>query len=800
MPRLTTHHATLYLDDQPWFMRAGELQYFRLPRGEWERSLGRMRALGFNAVTTTIPWIWHETEPDHYDFAGATDRRRDLTGFLRAAQAEGLVVVARPGPYINAEYAGFGYPRWLAAQIPQARMLGPDGKPVGGTYWDAFALGHPAYRAAVQGWYAAVALVLGEFWDRPVVAWQLVNETGFLQQNGLGRWDWNPDTLARFRAWLARTYGDEAALNTAWGTRRRRFAAITPPRPPFQQGLVNDWQHFLEDAVADYLAWLAGVAQTVGVPVPLSHNEAGTAQSPSDPAAKARTPGLTLYGYDLYLKMSGNTLPADFPWASIVVPGRFRALTPPAQPLLGWELGTGWFDPRSQTDDARLVQNVAGGLAHGLGGFSFYVVQDGVEPDGHPYTYRTIWDHEGQPGPRHAIAARLLAFLGDGGWGMGVSAEPGAGVRGQGSGNGKEEPSQSSVLSPQSSVGVAFYGPDGRFAADEFVPGVPVQEPARIFAGVLGQAGVVGAVTAAGYGPNVIWIDLERATPEALAACRVLILVSKGRVDAATYARLRGYVAGGGHLITCGRTPRRTLQGRPLDTHDLYPYAPTSVQIPNRLSSILHLARTWGRNHRLRERAALIAQHPTSQQLLDAFEPLRALLYAPQSSVGLTGRGQGALRGDYVLETYRAGDEVLLWHGRDPAAYVTRLGAGTSTMIGTLVGGAYATPAYYTMRPAEREGIRNFWRGVLSERGVHPAVHPHPGLEVAVQVRPTAQGALLVVINPRAERQQGRFALSEPVGSCTVLFRGVDSDLRFGGDHFVVDLAPGDAVVAALQR
>ena len=55
----------------------------------------------------------------------------------------------------------------------------------------------------MRGWYEAVALVLAEFWDRPVVAWQLDNETGFLQMNGLGRWDWNPDTVARFRGWLA---------------------------------------------------------------------------------------------------------------------------------------------------------------------------------------------------------------------------------------------------------------------------------------------------------------------------------------------------------------------------------------------------------------------------------------------------------------------------------------------------------------------------------------------------------------------------------------------------------------------
>jgi hypothetical protein len=99
-----------------------------------------------------------------------------------------------------------------------------------------------------------------------------------------------------------------------------------------------------------------------------------------------------------------------------------------------------------------------------------------------------------------------------------------------------------------------------------------------------------------------------------------------------------------------------------------------------------------------------------------------------------------------------------------------------------------------------REGIRNFWRGLLSERGVAPAVRPNPGLEVAVQLHPVGAGARLVVINPRAERQQGRFTLTEPVGTCTLLFSGAASDLRYHEGLFAVDLAPGDAAIAALAR
>jgi hypothetical protein len=790
MPRLTIHNATLHLDGRPWAMRAGELQYFRIERKRWERSLARMRTLGFNAVTTYIPWVWHEPEPDHYDFMGAGDRRRDLLGFLRAAQAEGLVVVARPGPYINAEYQGFGYPRWLARHIPQAVMQGPAGQPVGGAFWDAFAPGHADYRAAVQRWYETVAGVLDEFWDRPVVAWQVDNETGFLQMNGLGRWDWNPDTLARFHAWLARRYDTVAAVNAAWGVRYRDFATIRPPRPPFQQGLVNDWQHFLEDEVVDYLSWAGATARAAGVPVPLCHNEAAYFLSPSNPARKAITPGVELYGYDLYLKLSAAPVPADYPWAATYVPALFRAFTPTTRPLLCWELGAGWFDPRARTDDTILVQNLAGGVAHGLQGFSLYIAQDGVEANGQPYTYGTIWDHTGQPGPRHAITARLLAFLQEHEATLlqGTEGEP-------------ADAPKSKIQNPKSLVGFAYYYPDTRFAAGDYLPGQTLQDPSRALAGLFGAAGVYGALVAAGYGPQLRIIDLEAATAADLTACAVLVFPSKGRVDPAVYTRLRAYVAAGGRLVTCGRAPRHTLHGRPLDeATDLYPAAPARCAFLPRGPILAHMVRAWLLDYRVRDRAWLAARHATSMHLLDSTAPLLAALHAPQEGFTLAGWGRGVLRGDLVLETYQDPAEPLLWHGETPAAYVAHHGAGTSTMLGTLPGGSYATPTYYRLRPQERQGIRTFWQGLLSERGVPPAITTNPGLEVGVQIYPAGEATLLVVSNHRAERQQGCIRLPGPVAGLRVLFGGVNSNLHLRGGSLGVDLAPGDAVIALLNR
>ncbi|HMA33004.1 MAG TPA: beta-galactosidase, partial [Chloroflexia bacterium] len=386
-PRLRPAAGRLLLDGQPWFLRAAEFHYFRIDRALWEPGLARLAALGFNAVSTYVPWIWHEPEPGRYDFTGAGDPRRDLLGFTAGCRAAGLPLIVRPGPFIYAEYQGFGIPRWLKTAIPQALMRDRAGRPVAGPFWEAYSLGHPAYRAAVAGWYHQVATACAGLWNDPILAWQLDNETGLLYANGLGHWDWNPDTVQRFRAWLAREYGAVDRLNAAWGAHYPDFAAVAPPRVPFRRGLTQDYQRFLEAWIDDYLGWLRGVAVAAGVPVPFSHNDSANFIPPINPARKIATGVADLPGYDLYVKMTGHTPATDYPWGSACAAAYFRAVTPPALPLLCWELGAGWLDPRARTGDAALANSLLGSLAQGLQGFSLYIAHNGVEADGHRYTY-----------------------------------------------------------------------------------------------------------------------------------------------------------------------------------------------------------------------------------------------------------------------------------------------------------------------------------------------------------------------------------------------------------------------------
>jgi hypothetical protein len=109
----------LTIDGKDTFIRSAEFHYFRTPRELWRDRFQKIKEAGFNAVDTYVPWNWHEREMP----AGLNDFSKvDLSEFkawLDMAQNEfGFYTIVRPGPFICAEWAGGGYPRWLAKFAP----------------------------------------------------------------------------------------------------------------------------------------------------------------------------------------------------------------------------------------------------------------------------------------------------------------------------------------------------------------------------------------------------------------------------------------------------------------------------------------------------------------------------------------------------------------------------------------------------------------------------------------------------------------------------------------------------------
>ncbi|MEV4345022.1 beta-galactosidase [Actinoplanes sp. NPDC049596] len=113
---------SLMVDGRRVLLQAAEFHYFRLPSPDlWRDILEKEKAAGFNAISVYFDWAFHSPAPGVYDFTGV----RDVDRLLRTAEQVGLYVVARPGPYINAETTGGGFPGWLKLVPGRARSSAP---------------------------------------------------------------------------------------------------------------------------------------------------------------------------------------------------------------------------------------------------------------------------------------------------------------------------------------------------------------------------------------------------------------------------------------------------------------------------------------------------------------------------------------------------------------------------------------------------------------------------------------------------------------------------------------------------
>ncbi len=126
-PAAATHTVTyddysFTIDGQRVYLWSGEFHYFRLPSPDlWRDVLEKMKAAGFNATSIYFDWAYHSPKPGVYDFTGV----RDVDKLLDIAADVGIYVIARPGPYINAEVDGGGFPAWLGTMPGRDRSNDP---------------------------------------------------------------------------------------------------------------------------------------------------------------------------------------------------------------------------------------------------------------------------------------------------------------------------------------------------------------------------------------------------------------------------------------------------------------------------------------------------------------------------------------------------------------------------------------------------------------------------------------------------------------------------------------------------
>jgi hypothetical protein len=110
LPQVTWDEHSLFVRGERILFYSGEFHPFRLPViSLWKDVLQKVKALGYTGVSFYIDWALLEGEPGII----RTDGIFALKPFFDAASEVGLYLLTRPGPYVNAEVSGGGFPGWM---------------------------------------------------------------------------------------------------------------------------------------------------------------------------------------------------------------------------------------------------------------------------------------------------------------------------------------------------------------------------------------------------------------------------------------------------------------------------------------------------------------------------------------------------------------------------------------------------------------------------------------------------------------------------------------------------------------
>ncbi len=144
--RVSYDARSLMIDGKRQVIWSAEFHPFRLPSPDlWRDVLQKLKASGFNTVALYFDWGYHSPKQGVYDFTGV----RDVERALKMAEEEGLYVMTRAGPYVNAELSRGGFPGWLVNQRGRART------------------DDPAYMAAADEWLTKIDAIIARHQINP---------------------------------------------------------------------------------------------------------------------------------------------------------------------------------------------------------------------------------------------------------------------------------------------------------------------------------------------------------------------------------------------------------------------------------------------------------------------------------------------------------------------------------------------------------------------------------------------------------------------------------------------------------
>lgn len=110
MLRVGFDKYSFIINDKRVIITSAAIHYFRLPGIQlWVDRLKKLKYAGYNTIDMYFCWSYHSQKQGEYDFSDF----KDVGRLMQIVTDLGLNIIARPGPYINAEVSAGGLPGWL---------------------------------------------------------------------------------------------------------------------------------------------------------------------------------------------------------------------------------------------------------------------------------------------------------------------------------------------------------------------------------------------------------------------------------------------------------------------------------------------------------------------------------------------------------------------------------------------------------------------------------------------------------------------------------------------------------------
>lgn len=393
--------GNFYLEDKKVFLNSGEIHYFRIQRDLWDIHLTSAREAGLIAVSTYIPWAWHEADEGVFDLTGTSCPERDLKGWLQRCQTHGLYCIVKPGPFILAETRGAGLPDWfLAEHGDEVRMRNSRGEKVQS---DGANLFHPVFLEKVSLWYDQIMPFISGYeiaTGGPVILMQVCNEIGVFSWLA-HQADYGGTVTERFITYLSRKFHNIGEINTLWGTDYQDFTDVDLPpdgklpyRSKGDRSRDYEWHCFWRTYYGEYLRMLTGMARERGVKVPVYHNLPGWIYGHGYEFPVNITMYEDLLGNKSEILFGVDHIPEFVSHRNMHDDRIINDITSTMQenrPLFAAEFQSGSREYHVVTNPRELELFYKASIANGLKGWNYYMFSQGRNPHRRGYSGQTFY-------------------------------------------------------------------------------------------------------------------------------------------------------------------------------------------------------------------------------------------------------------------------------------------------------------------------------------------------------------------------------------------------------------------------